>query len=179
MRNFTRALTICLAAALTTAVPAWSQSAPNNQTPDQSNQEQEQPDLLTQAARSGKFTILLSVLETADLTETLKQDGPFTLFAPTDKAFGLLPKPMLQRLRQDKPMLRRILLYHLHQGRIDGKTAANESYRSTVAESNLHFVNHKGETFVDNARIVHADIEARNGLMHEIDRVLIPPTLKP
>lgn len=174
MRNFTRAMTICLAAALTLAVPAWSQSTA---TTPANNTANEQPDLLTQAARSGKFTVLLSALDAADLMATLSQDGPYTLFAPSDKAFKTLPKDMMQRLRKDKVMLRRILLYHVTQGRLMAKTVAQDTYSDSLAETNLHFATLNGHHFVDNARIVHADIEARNGVMHEIDRVLIPPTM--
>ncbi|MEZ0367713.1 MAG: fasciclin domain-containing protein [Candidatus Sericytochromatia bacterium] len=168
-------LILCLAAVV--SGPAWSQTAP---APASANSSTVKPDLIMRAAQAGTFTILLHALDVADLIETLQKQGPYTVFAPTDEAFKKLPKDTMQRLLKDKPMLRRFLLYHVLSGRISGKTIRDSETADTLSENEIHIRSLSGEYYLDNvARLTATDIEARNGLIHTIDRVLVPPYKTP
>ena len=134
-------------------------------------------DIVETAKAAGSFTILTRALTEAGLIETLKGPGPFTVLAPSDAAFNKLPKPTLDALFKDKAALRNVLLYHVIAGRL---TAADFSHlngkgRKTVEGSDAR-VSVSGTTLmVGTATIVTSDIAAKNGIIHVIDAVLIPP----
>ncbi len=129
------------------------------------------------------FTTLTTALSAAGLTDTLAQDGPFTVFAPTDQAFDALPEGTLERLLQpeNRDMLIQVLSYHVvpQQLSSDQLDAQDGSQLETVAGSPLLVQTEGplGGLAVEGASVVDADIEASNGVIHSIDQVILPPGL--
>jgi uncharacterized surface protein with fasciclin (FAS1) repeats len=134
-------------------------------------------DIVETAKAAGSFTILTRALTEAGLLETLKGPGPFTVLAPSDAAFNKLPKATLDALFKDKSALRNVLLYHVIAGRLTAADFANLNGkgRKTVEGSDAR-VSVNGTTLtIGMATVVKADVSARNGVIHVIDAVLIPP----
>ena len=131
-------------------------------------------DIVETAADAGKFTTLASLLKKAGLVKTLKGNGPYTVFAPTDAAFAKHPHATLDELGQDKAKLRSVLLYHVAGRKL---TAAKIVKRRSVKTLNGQRVRIRvrAETVrVGGARVTTADVGASNGVIHVINRVLIP-----
>ncbi|MCW5701050.1 MAG: fasciclin domain-containing protein [Bradyrhizobium sp.] len=133
-------------------------------------------DIVDTAVSAGSFKTLVAAVKAADLVGTLKGPGPFTVFAPTDAAFKKLPRGTLASLLkpENKGKLVKILTYHVVPGKVmaadvKGRTTAV----ATVEGSQLH-VNGKHGVRVNNARVVKADIVTDNGVIHVIDKVLLP-----
>jgi uncharacterized surface protein with fasciclin (FAS1) repeats len=132
------------------------------------------PKNIVETARdAGSFTTLLTAVDAAGLGETLAEGGPFTVFAPTDEAFASLPEGTVESLLQDPATLTGILTYHVVAGRVTAEDAAGLSSATTVQGSELP-VSSEGGIHVGDASVVSADIEASNGIIHVIDRVLLP-----
>jgi uncharacterized surface protein with fasciclin (FAS1) repeats len=125
------------------------------------------------AREAGTFQTLLAAVDAAGLGETLADGGPFTVFAPTDDAFAALPQETVQGLLADPPALARVLSYHVVPGRITSAEISNDSEPKTVEGSALRITANGGVT-VNDATVIQADVEAENGVIHVIDRVLIP-----
>jgi uncharacterized surface protein with fasciclin (FAS1) repeats len=126
------------------------------------------------AVAAGDFTTLASLLESAGLAETLAGEGPFTVFAPTDEAFEAVPQETLDALAEDQEMLRAVLLYHVVEGEARASDVASMSSAETLNGDSVR-LRASGDTVrVDRARVVKADVPASNGVIHVIDRVLIP-----
>ena len=131
-------------------------------------------DIVETAIDAGAFNTLAAALGAADLVNTLRGNGQFTVFAPTDTAFAKLPAGTVESLLGDVPTLSNILLYHVSNGIFYSG--------SVVSRSSLHMANNVeasisvsgGSAFIDNARIVTVDIFTRNGIIHIIDEVIIP-----
>ena len=126
------------------------------------------------ARAAGKFKTLTSLLDRAGLAKTLQAKGPYTVFAPTDAAFAEVPKATLARLGRDKAALRKVLLLHVAEGRL---TAAKVTTRDSVKTLNgqrLSIRVRAGKVFVDGARVVTANVTASNGVIHAINKVLLP-----
>jgi len=126
------------------------------------------------AVAAGKFKTLASLLKRAGLAKTLQGKGPYTVFAPTDAAFDNLPNTTLTRLGRDKAALRKVLLLHLAEGRL---TAAKLTKRRSVKSLNgqrLAIRVRGGKVFVGGARVVTANVTASNGVIHAINKVLLP-----
>jgi len=134
---------------------------------------QQTKDIVDTAVAAGSFKTLAKALTAADLVGTLKGDGPFTVFAPTDEAFAALPQGTLQSLLDDPPALARVLTYHVVPGRITSAQITGDSEQKTVEGSVLKIALNGGVT-VNDATVIQADVEAENGVIHVIDRVLIP-----
>jgi uncharacterized surface protein with fasciclin (FAS1) repeats len=130
-------------------------------------------DIIETADAAGSFTTLAKAIEAAGLTETLKGDGPFTVFAPTDDAFAALPQETVQGLLHDPPALARVLTYHVVPGRITSAQITHDSEQKTV-EGGLLKIAVNGGVTVNDASVIQADVQAENGVIHVIDRVLIP-----
>jgi uncharacterized surface protein with fasciclin (FAS1) repeats len=131
-------------------------------------------DLVDTASRAGSFKTLLAAAEAAGLVETLKSDGPFTLFAPTDDAFAKLPEGTVESLLKDKEKLTAILTYHVVPGLHSAKSLAGKSWAKTVEGRSVYIrIDDKG-AFVDDARITKADLATSNGTIHVIDTVIMP-----
>jgi uncharacterized surface protein with fasciclin (FAS1) repeats len=131
-------------------------------------------DIVETAVEAGQFNTLTSLLKKAGLVKTLKGKGPYTVFAPTDAAFAKVPQATLDELGQDKAKLRSVLLYHVAGRKL---TAAKIVKRSSVKTLNGQRVRIRvrGETVrVGGARVTTADVLASNGVIHIIDKVLIP-----
>jgi uncharacterized surface protein with fasciclin (FAS1) repeats len=126
------------------------------------------------AASAGKFKTLASLLKRAGLVKTLQGKGPYTVFAPTDAAFDKVPNSTLAGLGRDKAALRSVLLLHVAEGRL---TAAKLTKRRSVKTLNgqrLSIRVRNGKVFVGGARVVTADVTASNGVIHAINKVLLP-----
>ena len=131
-------------------------------------------DIIETAAAAGSFTTLAKAIEAADLTATLKGEGPFTVFAPTDEAFAKLPKGTVDALLKDKAKLAALLTYHVVPGNVMSKEVAGMSSARTVNGQDLSIKAKDGKVKVDKATVTTADIAASNGVIHVIDQVLMP-----
>ncbi|MEJ2215397.1 MAG: fasciclin domain-containing protein [Gemmatimonadota bacterium] len=138
----------------------------------------ESRDIVTVAVEAGNFTTLATALKAADLVEVLRGEGPFTVFAPTDEAFAKLPAGTLDSLLKDPARLRAILTYHVVAGRVPAAAAMKLSRAKTVNGASLAIKVMNGHVRVDDATVVQADIMASNGVIHVIDRVVLPPSMR-
>src|SRR5947209_7580488 len=157
-----RKLLLVLAAVsvVVAAVPAAAQSPQN---------------IVDTAASAGKFSTLLSLAKKAGLAGTLANGGPFTVFAPTNAAFAKVPRKTLRALEKNKKALRAVLLYHVLKGRVTSDKIVMRRSAKTLNGARVKFRVVDGKVFVNNARVTQADIGATNGVIHVINRVLIPP----
>jgi uncharacterized surface protein with fasciclin (FAS1) repeats len=129
---------------------------------------------IVQTARAaGSFTTLVTAVEAAGLEETLSDGGPFTVFAPTDTAFGELPEGTIDSLLAEPGRLAEVLTYHVVPGRVSAAEAIELSSAPTVSGADLPIAVNGGLR-VAGARVLDADIQASNGVIHVIDRVLLP-----
>jgi uncharacterized surface protein with fasciclin (FAS1) repeats len=136
-----------------------------------------QGDIVDVASSAGQFQTLIAAVEAAGLAQTLMGEGPFTVFAPTDEAFRALPQGTVERLLrpENRAELTRILCYHVIAGRIEAADSAGKQVMpATVAGATLKVDGRQGVS-VNNARVIKADVDAANGVIHVIDRVLLPP----
>ncbi|MCA9283428.1 MAG: fasciclin domain-containing protein, partial [Phycisphaerales bacterium] len=133
-------------------------------------------DILTVASEAGSFNTLAAAINAAGLTEVLQGDGPFTVFAPTDTAFAKLPPGTVEHLLkpENRETLRAVLLYHVVPGRVFADQAMKAHGAETVQGSEVTLRAAAGTVIVDNAAVTQADIEARNGVIHVIDTVIMP-----
>jgi uncharacterized surface protein with fasciclin (FAS1) repeats len=127
------------------------------------------------AVAAGQFTTLASLLEKSGLAGTLATGGTFTVFAPTDAAFAKVPKSTLDALAANKAKLRAVLLYHVVRGALPAKAVAMKSTLVTLEGAPLRVKATAGGVTVGGASVVKANVRAKNGVIHVIDRVLIPP----
>jgi uncharacterized surface protein with fasciclin (FAS1) repeats len=134
-----------------------------------------QSDIIDTTLAAGNFSTLAAALGAAGLIETLKGEGPFTVFAPTDEAFSKIPPETLSDLLQpeNKAKLTAILTYHVISGRMYGLAIANMDSATTLQGQPLQFSKRDGVK-VNDATVVVADVEATNGVIHIIDSVLLP-----
>lgn len=131
-------------------------------------------DIVDIAAGNEAFSTLVAAVTAAGLVDTLKGDGPFTVFAPTDDAFAALPEGTVEALLEDIPALTAILTYHVVPGAVmSGDLAAGCNDVETVNGASATVC--AGDTVtIDGATVVQADIEATNGVIHVIDAVILP-----
>lgn len=130
-------------------------------------------DIVDTAVGAGSFNTLVKAIQVAGLVDTLKGTGPFTVFAPTDEAFAKLPAGTLDGLLKDKAALTKVLTYHVVPGKVmaadikpgEAKTVQGQSVRLSVMG---------GKVMVDDANVVTADVAASNGVIHVIDKVILP-----
>lgn len=134
-------------------------------------------DVVETAMSAGMFNTLASALRAADLVDTLKGPGPYTVFAPTDEAFAKIPASTLQMLMrpENKNKLRSILMYHVVPGRTDSKAVMGMNSATTAGGQDVSIMMMGDRVMVGNAHIVKADVMASNGVIHVIDTVLMPP----
>ncbi len=133
-------------------------------------------DILTVASEAGSFNTLAAAIEAAGLTEVLRGEGPFTVFAPTDTAFAKLPPGTVENLLkpENREKLRSVLLYHVVPGRVFADQAMKTSSAKTAQGTTVDLRAAAGTVIVDNAAVMSADIEASNGVIHVIDTVILP-----
>jgi uncharacterized surface protein with fasciclin (FAS1) repeats len=137
-------------------------------------QEKASKDIVDTAVAAGNFKTLATALAAAGLVETLKGDGPFTVFAPTDEAFAKLPKGTVENLLKDPKKLAKVLTYHVVAGKVTAADVAALTSAKTVEGSSVKIDTRAGVR-INDARVTTADIMAANGVIHVIDTVLLPP----
>jgi uncharacterized surface protein with fasciclin (FAS1) repeats len=124
------------------------------------------------AVSAGSFKTLVTAVQEAGLVDTLKGEGPFTVFAPTDEAFAKLPPGTVESLLQDKAKLTQVLTYHVVPGKVMSSDVKPGKVK-TVQGQSLTITTMDGVK-VDNAKVIKTDILAKNGVIHVIDTVVIP-----
>lgn len=131
-------------------------------------------DIVDTAVAAGSFKTLAAALDAAGLVDTLKGEGPFTVFAPTDAAFAKLPEGTVAGLLKDKEKLTAILTYHVVSGKVMAADVVKLDSAKTVNGQSVKIKVVDGKVHVDNAMVTQADIAASNGVIHVIDTVLMP-----
>lgn len=134
-------------------------------------------DIVDTAVSSGQFNTLAAALDAARLVATLKGDGPFTVFAPTDDAFAKLPDGTVETLLkpENKQMLVDVLTYHVVQGKVMAADVTKLKEAKTVNGKPIDIQAEGGSVKVNDADVTATDIDATNGVIHVIDKVLMPP----
>ena len=130
-------------------------------------------DIVDTAVEAGNFTTLVAAVEAAGLVETLKGEGPFTVFAPTGEAFAALPEGTVEGLLEDTEALTAILTYHVVPGKVMSTDLSDGMMAETVNGQSVTIGTDGGVT-VEGANVTTADIEASNGVIHVIDSVILP-----
>jgi len=125
------------------------------------------------AIAAGSFKTLVEAVKAANLVDTLSGPGPFTVFAPSDEAFAKLPAGTVEGLLKDIPKLKSVLTYHVLPGKVMSSDVRKMRSAKTVQGQSVSIDTSDGVK-VDNAKVVKADIEADNGIIHVIDSVIMP-----
>jgi uncharacterized surface protein with fasciclin (FAS1) repeats len=133
-------------------------------------------DIVDTAASAGSFNTLVAAVKAAGLVDTLKSDGPFTVFAPTDEAFAALPSGTVENLLkpENKDTLVKILTYHVVAGKVMSADIAGKALSPETVEGSTVDINATNGVMIDGANVTTADIEASNGVIHVIDKVIMP-----
>ncbi|MDJ0893035.1 MAG: fasciclin domain-containing protein [Gammaproteobacteria bacterium] len=126
------------------------------------------------AIAAGSFTTLVEAVKAAGLVDTLRGEGPFTVFAPTDEAFSKVPQDQLNALLQDKEKLTSVLTYHVAPGKLPARDVVNRKAVKTVQGQSLTVRADDTGVRIDDAKVTKTDIIASNGVIHVIDTVVIP-----
>jgi uncharacterized surface protein with fasciclin (FAS1) repeats len=134
-------------------------------------------DIVDTAVGAGQFKTLAAALQAADLVNTLKGPGPFTVFAPTDAAFAKLPAGTVETLLkpENKAKLTAILTYHVVPGAVKAEQVTKIDQAKTVNGAMVKVSTKGGKVMINDATVVNADIGASNGVIHVIDKVILPP----
>lgn len=138
-------------------------------------------DIVDTAVSAKMFNTLVAAVKAADLVSTLKSDGPFTVFAPTDDAFAKLPKGTVENLLkpENKDMLVKILTYHVVPGKVKAESVVKMNSAKTAQGQNVNIMVKNGGVFLNKStQVIKTDIEATNGIIHVIDSVLMPTMKK-
>jgi uncharacterized surface protein with fasciclin (FAS1) repeats len=171
MTRFARSLA---SAALATTLTLSAGLAPAlAETPKMAKAAPAEKDLIDVAVADGRFKTLAAAVQAAGLVETLKGSGPFTVFAPTDEAFAKLPKGTVDALLADKAKLTAILTYHVVAGKMTSGDVAKARSLKTVQGGSLTVDTTSGVK-IDGAKVIVADVPAKNGVIHAIDTVVLP-----
>ena len=134
-------------------------------------------DIVQTATDAGSFKTLLAAVKAAGLVETLQGKGPFTVFAPTDAAFAALPAGTLDGLLKDPAALKKILLYHVVSGSVTADKVVGLTSSTSVEGSPIAVSVKNGTVYLnDSAKVVTPDVMASNGVIHVIDKVILPPS---
>lgn len=131
-------------------------------------------DIVDTAVAAGDFNTLVTAVKAADLVDTLKGKGPFTVFAPNDAAFDKLPEGTVDGLLGDKEALANVLTYHVIAGKVKAKDVVKLTEAETVQGQKVTIEVKNGEVYVDGAKVIATDIKASNGIIHVIDSVILP-----
>ena len=130
-------------------------------------------DIVDTAVSAGQFKTLVKAVQAAGLVDTLRGDGPFTVFAPTDDAFAKLPAGTIESLLNDKQKLAQVLTYHVVPGKVTAAQVKPGDVK-TVQGQSLRVRADGDAVMVNNARVTKTDIMASNGVIHVIDTVVLP-----
>ena len=133
-------------------------------------------DIVDTAVAAGSFGTLVAAVQAADLVETLKGEGPFTVFAPTDEAFAALPEGTVENLLlpENKAQLIAVLTYHVVPGKVMSGDIAGQTLNVDTVQGGALAVDATSGVTINDATVVQADVEASNGVIHVIDTVLLP-----
>ncbi|MGD9072007.1 MAG: fasciclin domain-containing protein [Desulfobacterales bacterium] len=133
-------------------------------------------DIVDTAVSAGDFNTLVTAVKAAELVDTLKGDGPFTVFAPTDEAFAKLPPGTVETLLkpENKEKLQAILLYHVVPGKVMAAEVVGMSSAKTAGGQSVTISQKDGGVYVDTAKVIKTDIGCSNGVIHVIDTVIMP-----
>jgi uncharacterized surface protein with fasciclin (FAS1) repeats len=158
------------------AADAGEKCATNSVTTVNYQKEAKSKDIVETAVEAGSFETLAAALEAAGLVDTLKGEGPFTVFAPTDEAFAKLPEGTVESLLkpENKEKLTAILTYHVVAGKVMAADVVELENAETVQGSEVQIRTADGKVMINNARVVKTDIDCTNGVIHVIDTVLLP-----
>jgi uncharacterized surface protein with fasciclin (FAS1) repeats len=134
-----------------------------------------QQNIVQVASGNPNFETLVQAVQAGDLAGALSGTGPFTVFAPTDAAFDKLPDGALDGLLANRAQLRDVLTYHVVQGELTAAALQGRDYVTALNGDRIPVRVMNGQVMVGNARVVQADVDASNGVIHAIDGVLMPP----
>lgn len=136
----------------------------------------QEQDIVDTAVAAGSFKTLAAALQAAGLVETLKGEGPFTVFAPTDAAFAKLPAGTVDNLLkpENKEKLKALLTYHVVSGKVSAAQVTKMTSATTVQGQPVKISASGGKVRIDKANVVKADVAASNGVIHVIDTVIMP-----
>lgn len=167
MSQYLARITAVLALVFTFGGPLFSQA-----------QAQSPGDLIEVLSSDPSFSTFVNAIEAAGLTQTLKGEGPFTVFAPTNAAFASLPGGTLNALLapENKELLAQVVMYHIVPGDITAADLIAAGTVASVSGPDLTIWTQGNDVFVNQAKIITADVPASNGMIHVIDSVLIPPS---
>ena len=135
-------------------------------------------DIVATAVAAGQFKTLASLLTSAGLVKTLQGKGPYTVFAPTDAAFAKVPKATLTKLQNDPMLLKSVLLYHVVKGKVPASTVVTLNGKSakTLNGASVKIAVRGGKVYLNGStRVTKTDVMASNGVIHVINKVLLPP----
>jgi uncharacterized surface protein with fasciclin (FAS1) repeats len=135
----------------------------------------DEKNIVQTAQAAGNFKTLTKLVVKAGLAGTLSSSGPYTVFAPTDAAFKKVPKSTLNSLAKNRAKLRAVLLYHVVAGRVPSSQVVMLKSAKTLNGKSVRIHTAGGKVFVNNAKVTKTDINASNGVIHVVNRVLIPP----
>ena len=166
MRSIRIALAVVSLAALAVTGSASAASSPAGAA--------QETDIVQTAVGAGNFKTLTKLLKRAHLVRTLKQPGPYTVFAPTDAAFAKVPKRKLNALLRSRSKLRSVLLYHVAAGELPAAAVVQRSSVKTLNGKRVRIRVRDSNVFLNKARVTTPDVMASNGVIHVINRVLIP-----
>ena len=131
-------------------------------------------DIVDTAVNAGSFSTLVAAIKAANLVDTLKGAGPFTVFAPTDEAFAKLPEGTVDALLKDIPKLTKVLTYHVVSGKVMAADVVKLKSATTVEGSDVKIDASNGSVKVNDATVATPDVATDNGVIHIIDTVLLP-----
>jgi uncharacterized surface protein with fasciclin (FAS1) repeats len=131
-------------------------------------------DIVDTATAAGNFTTLTKLLKRAGLVDALRGPGPYTVFAPTDAAFAKVPENKLDALKRNQKKLRSVLLYHVVGKKLTAAQVADRKRAKTLSGKKVRFRVSDSKVYVNRARVTTADVGASNGVIHVINRVLLP-----
>jgi uncharacterized surface protein with fasciclin (FAS1) repeats len=163
-KSLVTTLAVALVGVMTLGTVASSASAPHRPAKN----------IVQTAAAAGSFKTLVSLVKRAGLASALSGSGPLTVFAPTDAAFAKVPKATLATLAKNKSKLKAVLLYHVVSGKFTAAQVVKHRSLTTLEGGTLSIRTRAGKVYVNRARVITANVTASNGVIHVINRVLIP-----
>ena len=145
-----------------------------------SNVQAQNKDIVELAVGTESLSTLVAAVQAGGLVETLQSDGPFTVFAPTNEAFAKLPEGVVENLLkpENKDALVAVLTYHVVAGKVKSTDLSDGMTAKTVEGSEITVDINYGKVMIDNANVTAANIMASNGVVHVIDTVILPPSIK-
>jgi uncharacterized surface protein with fasciclin (FAS1) repeats len=171
MRRIRTILAVSAASAVALAAAGPASAGPTDRAATPAAAEK---NIVETAVAAQKFTTLTALLSQAGLATTLQNQGAFTVFAPTDAAFAKVPKATLDALAKDKAKLRAVLLYHVAKGKLTAAKALKRSSVKTLNGQRVRIRVRDGKVYAGGARVTTPDVLASNGVIHVINKVLIP-----